>query len=720
MAITIVRHLSFNGPNVWSRNPVITLWLRVDNRFEVDLAQVNPSLSGCIAELAEIETSHTRYELLPIDRVAGFDAVLAIFILNLQRLAGFPVDARYVSSVSEAGAFQITVEHPHETVGLAASRLAVRLSNHLVFGTEPTFDVLTEFNLRFGAIAGSRRYGRAAESIVAAARARKIPISHLDLSAKLIEFGTGAYRQRIHGSITSRTPSIGATIASDKQLTNHYLRAAGLPVARGKVVRRIDLAVETAREIGYPVVLKPINQGGSTAVFLDIRSDDQVRECFPEVAAATRSGSVLIEENRMENEYRILIVNDQLIAASLRIPAHVIGDGVSTIEKLVEIENRDPRRGKRESLPLEKIDIDSELFSYLARSFRTLGDVPAVGERVQLRLSADINTGGFSIDKTDDVHPDNVAIFRQATALFGLDIASIDVVASDISRSIRATSGAILDINVGSGFIFERYPGEGTPRDPGPAINDMLYPVGSRVRAPIVAVSGEFSTEICSFVARLFEAFGERVSSSTREGIVIDRTRILTGNSANPNGFGIALNNPSTEFMVAEIDPSILTDQGLGFSYCDVAMVTSVAGINTPLGDPIERVFTGLCDPSGYLILNADRSEVVKLMRGVETNVLLYSQNGKTACVAEHLARGGRALIGTRTPNGEAISYLLGEETAHTISIEGGYSAAGERARLESGVMLPALAAALVHEIPIETIRQAVLQRIGEWDTRSV
>lgn len=714
MTIAIVRQKAFNGPNVWSRNPVTVFWLNIGGDPEVDLTPVASRLSGIIAEFASHETTYTPFEPFPINRPASFGELLAPFILNLQRLAGFPVSFWHCVSLQVDGKSQIVVEDRHETVGLAAARLAIRICNHIVSGSEPTIDIPTEFTRRFETIAGSRRYGRAAESIVAAAKARMIPISHLDPSAKLIELGTGAYRQRIHGSITSRTPDLGEAISRDKYLTNHYLRAAGLPVPRGSVVRRIDRAVEAAQEIGYPVVLKPIDQGGSTAVFVDLRSDEEIRDVFPAVAAASGSGSVLVEEYRTEDEYRVLIVNDRLISASLRLPAYVTGDGVNSIEKLVEIENRDPRRGKRESLPLAKIDIDADLLNYLARTDRSLGDIPPEGERIQLRLAADVNTGGFSIDKTNDVHPENVAIFRQATSTLGLDIASIDVVAHDISRSIWETSGAILDVNVGSGFTFERFPGEGNARDPGPAIIEMLYPTGSRVRAPILAVSGEFGVEICRLLAKIVNATGQCPSVVSSAGITINQARIQRGDARNPAGFGIALSNPATEVLVAEINPFVLTEQGLGFDYCDIAVLTSFSGIATPAGEPVERVFTSLCDPAGWLVVDADGAKFAGLMPEVGATMMIYSRFGMTDVVREFTAGGGTALIGEPTEESVSIALLSGGALMWTMSIDYPAVNAFEPARIQLGVVLPAMAAATALELPQEVVRRVILQHIGE------
>src|SRR5207253_10813802 len=148
-----------------------------------------------------------------------------------------------------------------------------------------------------------------------------------------------------------------------------------------------------------------------------------------------------------------------------------------------------------------------------------LESVPNAGERVLLRGTANLSTGGTSIDRTDEMHPDNITACEMAAGIIGLDIAGIDVLSPDISVPFRENDAVILEVNAAPGIRMHTHPAEGPPRNVGAPILDMLYPPGTETTIPIIAVTGtNGKTTTVRLIAHLFRNMGRLVGFTTTDG----------------------------------------------------------------------------------------------------------------------------------------------------------------------------------------------------------
>jgi cyanophycin synthetase len=477
-------------------------------------------------------------------------------------------------------------------IGAAAGRLAVRVVNSALDGSEPVSKLVEDFRVRFCRTVDIHQRTIYSLPIIDAARRRGIPVSWLDYRSRFVELGSGAYRRRICGGTTSLMPSFGEEIARDKVLTHHYLRNAGLPVPAGRSVGAVDRALRAAAEIGYPVVTKPPDQGGAAGLRLNLRNEDELREGFHHSLSASPSGRVLVEQYLTGQYYRITVVDGRVCNVVQIVPARVVGDGEHSVAQLIEIANTDPRRGPRRDNPLYAIPVDDVVHDHLTDQGLTLNSIPERGRLVRLRTHPLMKTGGYSIELTDQIHPDNRAIAAQAVSVLGLDVALVDLIAQDIRESIWATTGGILEINTHSGFQMQMWPAEGSGFDPGPPIVDMLFPPGQPVRAPLVAVAGAPAAAVSEAVAALLTAAGRSVGLANRDGVSIGGVRFPGRPGRNPEGPRMVLNNPATEIAVVEVEVEAFVERGLGFSICDVLLLMG------PLDDP----GIGLRSPAEALI----------------------------------------------------------------------------------------------------------------------
>ena len=464
--------------------------------------------------------------------------------------------------------------------------------------------------------------------------------------------------------MTSRTGGIAVDIASDKKLTNRLLDSAGLPVPRSEVVETEDEAVEAAKRLRYPCVVKPLDGNHGRGVALNLRSEEEVRAAFQVAQKQTRSGDVVVESFITGNDYRVLVIGGKLAAVAERVPAHVIGDGEHTVRQLVDATNADPRRGIGHEKVLTKIRLDENADGVLEGQGYTADSVPEAGAFVKLALTGNMSTGGTSIDRTMEAHPDNIEIAETAARVVGLDIAGIDFICPDIATPVRETGGGIVEVNAAPGFRMHTHPTEGEPQYVAKPVIDLLFPPGTPARIPILAVTGtNGKTTTVRMVAHILKLMGRRVGMTSTDGIVIDGRLMKRGDMSGPKSAQMVLQNPTVDTAVFEVARGGILREGLGYDRNDVAVVTNVTGDHLGLGGidtlgqlaNVKGVLVESVPRSGAAVLNADDSLVYRMGRHCAGRVVLFSmakEKGEDGFdrVDGHTSRGERGVL----PRGHA------------------------------------------------------------------
>ena len=720
--LQIRRTKVFRGPNLWARMPVVHL--------VVDLGELEDRPTDTIPGFAERLT-----ELIPslsdhgcsLGRPGGFlqrlregtwmGHVLEHVALELQNLAGAEVTRGKTRSTDEKGVYNVVYAYLQEDVGLAAGWLACRLLNHLIYGVEPDLDYARELEHGVIRVAERLAYGPSTGAIVAEAERRGIPVLRLDPRRSLVQLGHGRHQRRIWATITSETSEIAANVARDKELTNRLLQDVGIPSPRGVMVRNAAEAVAASGKLGYPVVLKPLDGNHGRGVMIDLPDEAAVREAFPTAARESRGGAVLVERYLVGKDYRILVVDGRVVAVAERVPAHVVGDGERTVAELIERTNADPRRGVGHEKVLTRIPLNEQTLETLARQGLSVDDIPVAGRHVRLQQTGNMSTGGTSIDRTDDIHPDNTQIARQAAMIVGLDVAGIDLISPDVARSVRETGGGIVEVNAGPGFRMHTHPTEGHPRHVGRAVVDMLFPPGSPSRVPIVAVTGtNGKTTTTRMIAAIMAAAGHRVGTTSSDGISIDGTQIAAGDMAGPVSAQMVLKNPVVDFAVLETARGGILREGLGFDRCDVAVVTNIAADHLGLGGVetvadlarVKAVVPQSVFRDGASVLNADNEWTVEMARTARGEVIFFSMDEASPVVRDHLRERGRAVVLRSTPAGEMLTLLERKRETSLLRADEIPATLGGRVRVNIANALAASAAAVARDVPLECIRDAL------------
>ncbi|NUR99082.1 MAG: ATP-grasp domain-containing protein, partial [Kribbellaceae bacterium] len=513
--LKIIETRVYRGPNIWSYDPAIHLVVDLGSLEQFPSNTIPGFTERLLADLPRLDQHHCSR-----GRKGGFierlhegtwlGHIAEHVSLQLQQEAGHDMRRGKTRQVKGSpGIYNITYAYADEAVGLAAGELAVRFVNNLV-EPDPAFDFTTELE-KFIKQAERTAFGPSTQAIVDEAVSRDIPWIRLN-KASLVQLGQGVHAKRIRATMTSETGSIAVDVASDKDLTTRLLASAGLPVPRSESVRTVEEAVSVANKIGYPVVCKPLDGNHGRGVCLNLQDADAVREAFPIAAEQSRRGFVIVENFVTGKDYRCLIINGRMEAIAERVPAHVVGDGVHTVAELVDITNADPRRGVGHEKILTRITINNAARQLVRDQGFELDDVPPEDVMVKLTLTGNMSTGGISIDRTWEAHPENVEIAEEAARMIGLDIAGIDFICPDITQPVRETGGAICEVNAAPGFRMHTNPTIGEPQYIAKPVVDMLFPPGATSRIPIVAVTGtNGKTTTSRMISHIFKGMGRKV-----------------------------------------------------------------------------------------------------------------------------------------------------------------------------------------------------------------
>jgi cyanophycin synthetase len=663
------------GPSQYAKFPVIRLELDLGALEQWPTAKLGDgfidALVGALPGLVEHGCSYREpggfIRRMREDGGTWLGHVLEHVAIELQNIAGEDVTFGRTRSISDdrPGVYSVVYEYIQREEGIAAGELALKLLDSLLpaelrTATNEAWDWASERD-GFIRYAQRRALGPSTASLVRAAEERGIPWLRLNQQS-LVQLGHGKYQQRIQATITGRTPHIAVELASDKEETNKILGSLGLPVPRQQLVASQTDALKAARLLAGPVVLKPYNGNHGRGITINVTADDDIRAGFQ--AAQEHSQSVIVETFQVGDDHRLLVVNGELIAATKRTPGHVVGDGKSTVTQLIDVVNGDPRRGVGHEKVLTRIELDREANMMLERVGHTADSVPAAGDVVYLRSTANLSTGGTASDVTDIIHPDNRDMAVRAVRAIGLDVGGVDFITPNIAESYKSIGGAICEVNAAPGFRMHIAPSEGTPRDAAAPVIEMLFPPGTPARVPIAAVTGtNGKTTTARMLAHVAKMAGYTPGLTTTDGVYIDGQRTVEGDMTGPMSARMVLSDPQIDLAVLETARGGLLRSGMGVTEVNVGAVINVAsdhlglkGIDTleQLAE-IKRIVVEVA--TDCAVLNADDPNVLKMSAYTDASVICYvTMNPSHPLVREHIRAGGRACALEQGVNGHMIT----------------------------------------------------------------
>ena len=633
----ILKIQALRGPNIWSVNRKKLIQMRLDlEEAEQTPTDKIPGFRERIEKMFPTMIEHRCSEgcrggfFIRVERGTWMGHVIEHIALEIQTLAGMDTGFGRTRETKTPGIYNVVFSYTEENVGLFAAESAVRISEALISGTD--YDLEADIQ-KMREIRERVRLGPSTGSIVEEAFSRNIPWIRLGTNS-LVQLGYGINQMRFQATITCKTSNIAVDIACDKEQTKRMLEMASIPVANGGICVDEEDLEDTIKKIGYPIVIKPLDGNHGKGASINVTKWEDAVEGLAHAKKYSRR--VIVEKFITGFDFRILVIDNKLVAAAKRVPAHIVGNGKDTIQELIDSTNLDPRRGYGHENVLTEITVDRDTLDLLEKLNYKLETVPKKGEIVYLKSTANLSTGGTSVDITDMLHPENIFIAERISRVIGLDICGIDIMAENLTQPLKENGGVVLEVNAAPGFRMHLAPSEGLPRNVAAPVVDMLYPPGKESRIPIIAITGtNGKTTTTRLMAHIVKNNKFRVGFTTSDGIYIQNHMLEKGDTTGPLSAEYILKDPTVEFAVLETARGGILRSGLGFNRCDIAIITNIREDHLGLNDihnlddlaRVKSVVVKSVKKDGWAILNAEDAQCIKIADELSCNIAYFAMN---------------------------------------------------------------------------------------------
>ncbi len=646
---------ALRGPNIWSVNRKKLIQMRLDlEEMEESPTNKIPGFRERLEKMFPTMIEHRCSEEVRggffqrIERGTWMGHVIEHIALETQTLAGMETGFGRTRETKTPGIYNVVFSYIEEKVGIFAAESAVNIAQALINNVD--YDLQADLK-KMREIREDVRLGPSTGSIVDEAVARDIPWIRLGTNS-LVQLGYGINQMRFQATITCKTSNIAVDLACNKEQTKKMLGDASIPVAKGDICVDAEDLELTINRIGYPIVLKPLDGNHGKGASINVNSWEDALAGLE--FAKKYSRRVIVEKFITGHDFRILVIDNKMVAAAQRVPANIVGDGQHNVQQLIDFTNTDPRRGYGHENVLTEITVDRDTTDLLAKKDYTLETVPTKGEIVYLKSTANLSTGGTSIDITDMIHPENIFLAERIARVIGLDVCGIDIMAKNLTQPLKETGGVVLEVNAAPGFRMHLAPSEGLARNVAAPVIDMLYPPGKPSSIPIIAVTGtNGKTTTTRLIAHIVKNNGFKVGFTTSDGIYVQNHMLEKGDTTGPISAEFILKDPTVEFAVLETARGGILRSGLGFSRCDIGIITNIQEDHLGISDihdlndlaRVKSTVVKSVKKDGWAVLNAEDKHCVEISKELNCKVAFFSMNEHCDVVVNHCRKGGIAAI---------------------------------------------------------------------------
>ncbi|TVQ87226.1 MAG: hypothetical protein EA393_10785 [Bacteroidetes bacterium] len=657
---------AIHGAGYYSAGPVIILQLNLGDYGEVFTNKIPgfaEKLKNTLPTLEEHKCSEGEsggfFKRIIEGTLLGH--VAEHIVIELQALAGMNVNFGKTKSTGKKGIYNVIFRFINENAGFYTARASVNLLNQILTGKEP--DDIDQITGNLSYIYEKEMMSTGIAAIKEEADMRNIPVIPLQ-TCNLVQFGTGKYQKRIRGTVTSQTPLIGAENTRNKYLNTLMLSNAGIPAPETLKTEDIEEVVSFWKSQRKPVTLKSPARLDEASLFPGINHEDVLKEAF--IRCKAHDDEVLVQEQIPGMSYRILVINNRFVAATLLQNPEVVGNGKDTIARLIEKLNKEQNRQSVKRAGLKILQPDDAMLEVLSFYGYTLDDVPEKGKKILLSHYPSAKNGALTTDVTGEVHPQNQQIAERAARISGLDVAGVNIVCPDISKPIEDTQGAVVDIIPGQDFQMYLNPWQGKRRDVAAPFLDMLFPENAPFRITVISVTGSAGKSVCAYLVNfMLEKEGYKTGLAHSDGIYIDGHRIIREDMANHHAAQLILKDPGVDCAVLETSAESIMSEGLGYDFADVGIVLNVHPQHLYLDsihntDDLAHAKSVVAEEvyrDGYSILNADEPLILSMRERIYSKPILFTKKTDNPEFKKHCLKGG---MGAGVENNEIFLWTHG------------------------------------------------------------
>ncbi len=382
----------------------------------------------------------------------------------------------------------------------------------------------------------------------------------------LMQYGFGKKHVRGVATTFDGDSHLDSDFTTRKDDCKAFLKTLGFPVPQGDIIVSEREALSVAREIGYPIAIKPVVGHKGIGVTADVQGPKELEAAYERALKAIPEDQptrIIVEKSIKGSDFRLLCVNGRFVAAIERRPASVIGDGYSTIDELIQKENQKPVRRDTPTSPMSKIQCDEAMEIYLEEQELSLATVIEKGKRVFLRKVANLSAGGVSIDATLTMHPDNIILAQDIAQHFRLTCLGIDVISENLGKSWKEGNFAILEINAAPGVMMHLNPAVGDSVDVPSHILETFFSSRDDARIPIITFNKVSIHDLQETIDHILSQHPDwTIGAVCQDAVFVNRSRKVSNPDYNTNVQSL-LRNPKLDLLIVEYSEEILERDGM-------------------------------------------------------------------------------------------------------------------------------------------------------------
>ena len=265
-----------------------------------------------------------------------------------------------------------------------------------------------------------------AKIIADEARRRGIAVKVLDAEGGYLALSHGGREVVTRESLSELTTAVAMSRCDDKRVTRRLFAEAGLRVPRGRDASDPDADAAFLEEVGE-LVVKPARGEQGQGITVGVRDRDQLQRAV--ATARAHCPTVLLEELVEGRDLRIIVIDHEVVAAAVRRPARVVGDGRHTIAELIAAQSRrrEAATGGESTIPVDDHTVDT-----IAAAGHGLDDVLERGRELVVRRTANLHTGGTIHDVTGDLHQALAEAAVTASQVLDIPVVGLDLLVPEV------------------------------------------------------------------------------------------------------------------------------------------------------------------------------------------------------------------------------------------------------------------------------------------------
>lgn len=414
-----------------------------------------------------------------------------------------------------------------------------------------------------------------ARALMRVARRRKIPFYPVAPGSRIWLYGQGSQGKHFFEAANQRDSYTGSRLARNKLLSNEFVTRLGLPGVVHGIAGDAEAAAEIAAELGFPVVVKPVDRNKGAGITANITSSEELKVAFGRAIQASRNG-VLVERHVQGDDHRLAVFGGAFAWCARRSPPRLTGDGQHTVAELIARENLNRSDADVAAGFITRLAVDADMRAVLAKQHLNLNDRPEPGRVVQLRAIANTATGGTITDCSSSIHPENRSLAETIARSFRMDAVGIDFMTPDITRSWREVPCAVLEVNATPGFS-----SDGRAE----IILRQAFPDDADGRIPSVLLIGA-DRPLIDRVTTWVQATGRRVGTTDAAVTALAGHPRCKDADQLPERVMALLLDAGCDALVISASPDDVERHGFPLDRCDVALIAD----GTVAGKPLRKL----------------------------------------------------------------------------------------------------------------------------------